>query len=179
MKRIAVIMGSPRKNGNTDRMVERFAKGAESAGNQVDVISLVGKKVAGCLGCNACKKNNGIICCQHDDMDDIYPRLAAADVIVAATPLYGWTASSQLKAVLDRLYTPYRNTFKVRKAALISVCAGTSEHLFDALKMEYSFWLDCFGLEDGGIATARGIREIGEIEGNPGLEAAEELGRTI
>lgn len=55
MKQILVIKGGGRENGNTAQLVKAFAKGAEDAGNHVEIVSLNKTIVNGCLGCNACR----------------------------------------------------------------------------------------------------------------------------
>lgn len=74
MKKILVVQGGGRANGNTAQLVSHFVKGAEGIGHSVEVISLVKNEVKGCLGC-----------------------------IVFASPLYFWTVSSRIKAFIERL----------------------------------------------------------------------------
>lgn len=54
MKKILIVQGGGRPNGNTAQLVNSFAKGAEESGHSVEIISLVKNEVKGCLGCNAC-----------------------------------------------------------------------------------------------------------------------------
>lgn len=179
MKNIVVVIGSPRKNGNTDILASSFIKGAKDAGNNVDVISVIGSNVAGCIGCDYCKRNDEHKCCQNDDMTDYYKRLANADVIVFATPIYFYNISSQLKAIIDRLHNPIRYTFKVKKLGLLAVCADKRDFVFGSTVQMYKDTLRYFSLEDGGIITVSGVGEKGDIIGNPLLEDAEKMGFSI
>ncbi|MDE6901231.1 MAG: flavodoxin family protein, partial [Lachnospiraceae bacterium] len=72
-KRIVILNGSPRKNGNTSALTAAFAKGAEEAGNQVTEFHLSGMKINGCIGCWQGGKDAGHPCSQRDDMEKIYP----------------------------------------------------------------------------------------------------------
>lgn len=54
MKKIFVVQGGGRPKGNTSKLVEQFVRGAEEAGHQVEIVSLLKEEVNGCLGCNAC-----------------------------------------------------------------------------------------------------------------------------
>ena len=80
-KNVLVLMGSPRKRGNTDRLSDELIRGAQEAGHQVEKIYLKDRKINGCLGCGACQRNGGP-CVQKDDMGDIYEKWLAADVVV-------------------------------------------------------------------------------------------------
>ena len=179
MKNIVVIVGSPRKNGNTELLADAFIEGARSAGNTVDKISVIGKKIGGCIGCNACCRDAEHRCIQHDDMEDCYRRLSAADAIVIATPIYFYGVSSQLKSLIDRLHNPIRNSFKVKKLGLLAVCADEKESVFDSVVTMYRSVLSYFSLADGGMVTVCGVSEKGDIAGHPKLKAAEEMGRGI
>lgn len=79
-----------------------FVKGAEEAGHEVEVVSLLKNEVKGCLGCNACRY--GKPCIQKDGFNSIVPKIENADMIVFASPLYFWTISSRLKAFIERFY---------------------------------------------------------------------------
>ena len=118
MSNIIVLSGSPRKGGNTDLLVDAFVKGAEK-NNNVEIVSVADYKVNPCIGCNSCFDRVGHECFQQDDMQVVYDKLKCADVIVVASPVYFYGVSAQLKAIIDRLHTPMRNDFKVKKLALI------------------------------------------------------------
>ena len=102
MKHILIVQGGGRANGNTARLAESFARGAESAGHSVETVSLIKNEVKGCLGCNACRY--GKPCVQKDSFNQLIPKIQWADCIVLASPLYFWTISSRLKAFVERFY---------------------------------------------------------------------------
>lgn len=178
MKNIVVVNGSPRKNGNTELLVNAFIKGAIRADNHVEVISVIKKHIKSCIGCNVCYKEVQK-CVHEDDMTACYEMLKEADIIVFATPIYFYGVSSQLKCLIDRLHNPIRNTFKVKKLALLAVCADSIPTVFDSVKIMYRSILDYFGLEDGGIITVFGVENIGDMIDNPSLNEAEALGERI
>ena len=108
---ILILFGSPRKGGNTELLAEAFAKGA-SAQHHVEIVSVRDYKVNPCLGCNACFKANGI-CAQKDDMTIIYEKMSQADMLVIASPVYFYSISAQLKAIIDRCHNPIRDSFHI------------------------------------------------------------------
>lgn len=179
MENVVVVTGSPRKGGNTELLAEALIKGIKDAGNAVDVISVRDESIHSCIGCNYCYSNEEHNCVFKDDMTKIYKKLASADVIVWATPIYFYGVSSQLKQLIDRLHNPIRETFKVKKLGLLAVCADDKEFVFDSVKIMYRDAIRYFSLNDGGIVTACGVKNIGDIKNNQKLAEAEEMGRSL
>ena len=175
---ILILSGSPRKGGNTDLLVEAFTKGA-SERNKVEVISVHDYKVAPCMGCNACFKNKDNTCVQKDDMTAIYDKMANADMLVVASPVYFYGLSAQLKAIIDRCHNPRRNTFRISKLALLLVGAATLPELFDSIITQYQLCINFFHLEDAGKILVRGAKDKGDIKNSEALRDAYELGRSL
>ena len=112
-------------------------------------------------------------------MIGIYEKLKAADILVVASPVYFYGISAQLKAVIDRLHTPVRNGFPIKKLALLLVGAAELPELFDAIKLQYQLILNFFHLEDAGMVLVRGVKDKGDIKGNAALKEARALGLSI
>lgn len=153
--KILILNGSPRPNGNTVAMAAAFAKGARENGHQVDVINVCRKKIAGCLACEYChKKDSGHErqCVQQDDMQEIYPLLDEAEMIVLASPVYYHSFSGQLQCAVNRIYALDKPKH-LKKAALI--LSSGSDHVYGGAIYEYqNSFLDYLHLEDMGIFTA-------------------------
>lgn len=99
-----ILMGSPRSDGNTIKLVEPFMDELEKNGQQTELIWLYGKKINGCEACRCCQRDWTKFGCKHDDdMQEIFDAVLAADVIVLALPIYCWGAPAPMKAALDRL----------------------------------------------------------------------------
>ena len=177
MSRIVVLAGSPRKNGNTDRLADAFVKGASDY-HDVEVISVHDYKVSPCSGCNTCFSSAGHACVQNDDMQLIYNKLSKADTVIIASPVYFYGISAQLKAVIDRLHNPIRNEFAIRRLGLILVGAATLPELFDAIITQYRLTLNFFHLEDAGMVLVRGAREKGDVR-EEDLEKAFRFGQSL
>ena len=173
---ILILSGSPRKGGNTDLLVEAFVKGA-SQRHHVEVVSVHDYKVNPCMGCNACFKSIDNICVQKDDMAMIYEKMAHADMLVIASPVYFYGISAQLKTIIDRLHNPIRDTFPIKKMALLLVGAATLPELFDSILTEYTLCLNFFKLEDAGRVLVRGVKDKGDIKNTNALNEAFELGQ--
>lgn len=178
MSNIVVLSGSVRKGGNTELLVQAFVDGAKK-NNSVEVISVADYNVHPCIGCNTCFDREGHECFQKDDMTKVYEKLKNADVLVAASPVYFYGISAQLKAVIDRLHTPMRNEFKIKRLALILVGAATLPELFDSIKIQYRLILNFFHLEDAGMVLVQGVKDKGDVNNSDGLQKAYELGKSM
>jgi multimeric flavodoxin WrbA len=105
---VAIIFGSPRKNGNTHILVEEARKGLADTDVRSEIFYLNEMNIKGCQACYYCKKNNVSECALKDDMQKIYEAIKAADGIIIASPIYFGGVTAQTKAWLDRLF-PFIN----------------------------------------------------------------------
>ncbi|MFC2003794.1 flavodoxin family protein [Chloroflexota bacterium] len=115
MKVLGVVC-SPRKDGNTEILVNEALVSAKDLGAEVELVTVVGKNIAPCDGCESCTKTGQ--CRIDDDMQDIYNKLLQSDGIIFGSPVYYWNVSSQAKAIIDRTFV-----FK-RKRQLRNKVAG-------------------------------------------------------
>lgn len=183
-RKICILNGSPRANGNTKALIESFTKGAEAAGNEVICFDLQKMNIHGCLGCCHGGKDADSPCVQKDDMQKIYPVYKAADVLVLASPMYYWGVSGQLKCAFDRLFavaelTPnYENPHK--DCVFLMSAEGDTDGNFAPVKAFYEGLLDNLSWKNLGIVYAGGNMEAGAVLQKPEqLKAAEDLGKSI
>lgn len=149
---ILVLNGSPRKEGNTAAMVEAFAEGAREAGHTVWSVAVCQKKIAGCLACEYCHTKGNGECIQKDDMQEVYPLLNQAEMIVLASPIYYHGFTGQLQCAINRIYALDKPK-NLRKAALIM--SSGSDHVYSGAIYEYqNSFLNYLQLEDMGIFSA-------------------------
>jgi len=159
-------------------LAHSFAEGARQH-NDVKVISVADHKVNPCSGCNYCYTSEGHRCIQNDDMNEIYDALRETDVLAVASPVYFYGISAELKAIIDRLHTPMRDTFPIKKAALLLVGATRVPKLFDPIVMQYNLTLEFFQIEDLGSVLVSGVKNERDISGNDSLKTAYDLGSSI
>jgi multimeric flavodoxin WrbA len=100
--RILGIIGSPRKNGNTEILMKEALKVASEAGYETEIFHLCGKQVAPCDACTGCFKTGK--CVIQDDMQELYSMMERADAIIFGSPVYFGSVSAQMKAVMDRTF---------------------------------------------------------------------------
>ena len=103
-KKVVIVKGSPRRNGNSAILADQVAAGAESVEAEVDVFYLHGMDIQPCDACDACRASMEDECIVEDDMQNIYPKLRQADTLVIASPVYWFTISAQTKLFIDRCY---------------------------------------------------------------------------
>ena len=101
MDKILGIIGSPRKNGNTDILVSQVLAGAKSAGAEIEALYLGDLDIHECNGCHACWRAQ--VCSKKDDMNPIYQKIAESDAFVFGTPVYWYGPTALMKAFIDRL----------------------------------------------------------------------------
>ena len=98
-----VLMGSPRKNGNTATLMKPFLEELSSHNVRGETIWLCDKRISHCTACRACQKDwTGFGCPSHDDAWEIFDKVLACDLVVLATPIYSWYCTPPMKALLDR-----------------------------------------------------------------------------
>ena len=149
---IMILQGSPRANGNTAWMAEEYRKAAEAAGHKVTLVDVAHKKIAGCLACEYCHGKGNGACVQKDDMQEIYPLLADAEVLVLATPIYYFTMSAQIQAPIQRIYN-MNKPGKLKKTALLA--SSYSPGVYDGAIGEYRGIIGYWVVEDTGSVTAK------------------------
>ena len=182
-KKIVILNGGPRLNGNTAALIQEFTEGAKENGNTVERFDLQKLVIHGCLGCCCGGKNPESPCVQKDDMEKIYPEYRSTDVLVLASPMYYWAVSGQLKTAIDRLFAitecdPNYQTPK-KEVVLLMAAEGTGEKN-DAPVLDYYHSLCGFlDWKDCGSIIAGGVFKIGDIAGHPALKKAYELGKSI
>lgn len=150
--KILVLNGSPHPNGNTTAMINAFVEGAQEKEHEITVIPVCEKKIAGCLACEYCHTKGGGHCIQKDDMQEIYPLLQEAEMIVLASPVYYHSFTGQLQCAVNRIYALDKPA-KLKKAALI--LSSGSEDVYEGAIYEYQHsFLEYLKLKDMGIFTA-------------------------
>lgn len=101
--RILGIMGSPRKGGNTEILLDAALEEAQKNGVNISKISLREKKISPCNGCLKCTRTGK--CVIKDDMHEIYEKMLESDGIIWTTPVYFWSMTSLTKITMDRTYS--------------------------------------------------------------------------
>ncbi len=167
MKKVIVISTSLRHGSNSDMLAEKFVEGAKAAGNEVEKISLVGKNIQFCKGCMGCQKLGR--CVIKDDVNDIMAKVLKADVM-----------SGQMKTLIDRMNAMYEQDYQFRDVYLLTTAAEDETETPKRAETGLTGWIDCYPKSRlAGTLFCGGVNDAREIEGNPKLQEAYELGKSI
>ena len=172
--KVLALIGSPRRRGNTDLLVEAAMGEAAKRGREGEKLYLYDYEIKPCVDCRACKQGEKV-CVLTGGMRDIYQKIDAADAIILGTPIYWYGPTAKMKLLIDRL-RPYvaNRRLEGKKTYLIapseegpSACGP----LVDSLKMSFKY----LGLVYAGEALIT-ANEKGEVTGKPGeMEKARRL----
>jgi multimeric flavodoxin WrbA len=180
------IMGSPRMGGNTDLLLDEALNGARSQGAEVEKIVVDKLNIAPCKEYYGCFRDGN--CVIRDDMDAIYTKLLSADRIIIASPMFFYSLSAQVKALIDRCQALWarRHVLKQetsvagRKGAFIAVGATRGKQLFDGSRLVVKYFFSAVGVAYSDELLVRGVDKKGEIKANPAaLSDALELGKRL
>lgn len=178
MKRVIVISTSLRHGSNSDLLADKFVEGALAAGHEVEKISLVGKNIQFCKGCLACQQLGR--CVIDDDVNAIMAKVLKADVVAWATPIYYYEMSGQMKTLIDRMNAMYPLDYQFRDVYLLTTAAEAEEQTPKRAEAGLTGWIDCYPKSRlAGTLFCGGVNQSRDIEGNPKLQEAFELGKKI
>lgn len=156
------IAGSPRRNGNSDRLLEAALAGAREAGARTETFVAAGSGVNPCRGCNACSLDG--VCIQRDAGDALYAAIESADAIVIASPVYFATVPGVLKVLYDRMQPFWARTHVLkqprpprRPGAILLVRAGGDPFGFDAAEATTRSVLAVLGIDVLGEVRIAGV----------------------
>ena len=134
---VCVLMGSPRKSGNTQALLRPFTGELEAAGCTCRTLRLYDMELLPCRACRTCQRGwTAFGCALHDDMQKVFDAVLACDLLVLATPIYSWYCTPPMKAVLDRLVYGMNKYYGEEKgpalwqgkpAALLTTCGYPPE----------------------------------------------------
>jgi multimeric flavodoxin WrbA len=181
------IMGSPRRNSNTEILLDKALEGAREAGAEVEKVLISKLKISPCLEIYACRKDGN--CAIKDDMQALYEKLVEADHIIFASPVFFYGITSQAKAVIDRCQALWvrrhvlgmgKEDKRERRGVFISVGATQGKKLFDGSVLTLKYFFDAIGVKYSGDLLIRGIDNKAQIDEHPAaLEDAFRLGQEL
>jgi multimeric flavodoxin WrbA/protein-tyrosine-phosphatase len=168
------LQGSPREGSNTDILLSTFLERAKKLGAGTEKIDIAGKKIEPCRECGTCERKG--FCIIDDEMQDIYPLLRKADLVIMATPIFFYGATAQMKALIDRSQALWSRTYvynlkdpgrKWRKGFLLAVGATKGKNLFEGVNLTAKYFFDAVGASFNGTLGYREIEASGSIEKHP------------
>ena len=174
--KVVAFNGSPRKEGNTAKLIGHVLSELEKEGIETEMVQLGGKSIHGCIACMKCFENKDKKCViEKDFVNDCIAKMAEADGIILATPTYFADLTPELKALIDRAgFVAKANDEMFRRkvgAAVVAVRRAGSIHAFDSINHFFtisqmiipgsSYWNVGMGLAEGDVENdEEGIRTM-------------------
>ena len=177
MKKVLILSGSPRKNGNSDILCDEFARGAAEAGNHVEKIRVAEKNIGFCRACYACRGTG--VCAIKDDMAEVLQKMIDADVLVLASPVYFYSIDAQLKALIDRTVARWLDV-KNKEFYYIVTAADSGKEAAETTLACFRGYADCVdGAIEKGVIYGMGVYEKGKVKDTAAMKEAYEMGRNV
>jgi len=179
------IAGSPRRHGNSDRLLDAALAGAKAAGAEVRTLVAANAALKHCLGCNACALTGE--CIQHDGGPAVYEAIDAADGIIVASPVYFAGVPSVLKTLLDRMQPYWARTYVLKRprpgrrpGAVLLARGGGDPYGSEHAEATVRSVLAVLDIDVLGVVRAVGVDGPGEVEAHPEpIEEARALGAQV
>ncbi|HBI14200.1 MAG TPA: flavodoxin [Desulfobulbaceae bacterium] len=185
--KVLVILGSPRKGGNTEILADRVVEGMKDGSADVELIRLADYRISPCLACGGCEKTG--CCVIQDDMQKLYPRIDSADRLILVSPIYFYGVTAFLKAFIDRCQALWSRKYLLRQPRqggvprigyLVSAAATKGEKIFDGAILTAKYGLDAMDFKYGGALLVKGVDRKGAVNDMADeLERARQFGRNI
>jgi len=181
------LQGSPRVKGNTNILLTTFLSEAERLGARTEDLDVAKKNITPCQECGVCEDKG--FCPIDDDMQEIYPLIRRADLIVMATPIFFYGPTAQMKALIDRSQALWARKYihrltdpgrKWRQGFLLALGATKGKNLFEGVSLTAKYFFDAVGASFDGSLTYNQIEGSGDITKHPtALADAKEKARTL
>ena len=177
-KNVLIISTSLRVGRNSETLAEAFAVGAKEANHQVEVVSLVNKKINFCIGCLSCQSTKE--CVIKDDSNEIVAKMKKADVIVFATPVYYYEMCGQMKTLLDRSNPLFSTDYSFRDIYLIATAADADDSAMVGVTAGLQGWIDCYEKTSlKGVIKGLDADAYDDIKKHPAYREAYEMGKNV
>lgn len=179
-KKIVVITGSPRKNGNSFAMTNAFIQAAEAKGHQVTRFDAAMQNVGGCHACETCFKT-GKACSFDDDFNTIAPAILEADAVVFTMPVYWYSIPAQIKGIIDKLFSFVVGGKDItgKACALIACCEEDDLSVLDGVRIPLERSAALIKWHMVGEVLVPGVLNAGDIEKTDGCAQAAALAEKI
>ena len=185
---ILIILGSPRKNGNSETLAQAVAGGIlQHPHATLEFIRLNDLHISPCQGCGGCNKTS--TCVIDDDMTPLYEKVDACDQLILVSPIYFYGLSAQCKIFIDRFQARWARKYlagvrfridEQRKGYLLATAATEGKKVFDGALLTARTFLDAIDLELGNSLLIRGVDQRGAVkERSEILEQATAFGKEI
>jgi len=169
--RVLGLSCSPRRQGNTDLLLNELLGGAEDQGAVTERLDACDLHIAPCRGCGVCGRTGR--CAIKDEMHQVYDRINTAHVIVLASPVYFYNVTAQCKILIDRCQALWSRKYVLKEKTtekqgfFLSVGATRGKKMFDCAALTVRYFFDAISATYSGHLFFREIDEKGAIRNHP------------
>jgi multimeric flavodoxin WrbA len=181
------ILGSPRREGNTEILLDEALRGASDHGGLCEKVILRDLKITPCLEIYKCAEDG--VCAIQDEMQGLFPKIIQAERLLLASPIFFYSVPALAKAMIDRCQSLWAKKYILklpvspiadRQGVFISVAATRGKKLFDGVRLTVQYFFDAIDVAYSDELFVRGADEKGEVRDQPeALKAAYDLGRRL
>lgn len=181
------ILGSPRREGNTEILLDEALRGASDHGGLCEKVILRDLKITPCLEIYKCAEDG--VCAIQDEMQGLFPKIIQAERLILASPIFFYSVPALAKAMIDRCQSLWAKKYILklpvspiadRKGVFISVGATRGKKLFDGVRLTVQYFFDAIDVAYSDELFVRGADEKGEVRDQPeALKAAYDLGQRL
>lgn len=181
------ILGSPRREGNTEILLDEALRGASDNGGLCEKVILRDLKITPCLEIYKCAEDG--VCAIQDEMQGLFPKIIQAERLLLASPIFFYSVPALAKAMIDRCQSLWAKKYILklpvspiaeRKGVFISVAATRGKKLFDGVRLTVKYFFDAIDVAYSDELFVRGADEKGEVRDQPeALKAAYDLGQRL
>lgn len=179
--KILALFCSPRREGNTELLLDELLKGASVEGADAEKVDACRLQIAPCSGCGTCETTGK--CSIEDQMQGVYDQIDVADAIVLASPIYFYNVTAQCKILIDRCQALWskkyilREKIRARKGFFLSVGGTKGKKMFDCAVLTVRYFFDAINATYSGHLFFKEIDKKGAIRNHPtALKEAYEAG---
>jgi len=168
---MVIVLGSPRRNGNSEVLAQAVADGFQSTGGTVEYIRLNDLAIRPCQGCGGCDKTG--VCVIKDEMVEVYDQVDRADRLLIVSPIYFYSLSAQTKIFIDRMQARWSRRYNLKKrfrenegrrGYLLATAATQGQKLFESSELMVRYALDAVDMECGESFLVRGVDDRGAVK---------------
>jgi multimeric flavodoxin WrbA len=187
--KVLVLLGSPRKKGNSEILTNAVLEGVKDAGGEPEIIRLCDLKISPCISCGGCDKTGK--CVVDDDMTPLYEKIITIDRIIISSPIFFYGVTAQTKAFIDRMQALWNRKRLLqkkgewvknpdRKGFFVSVAATSGARIFDGAILTVKYGFDAMDMQYAGGFFVTGPDKRGDMAKNEQkLTEAREAGRNF
>lgn len=175
-KKIVILLGSARKNGNSAAMAQAFMTAAQAKGHTVILHNAALMNVGGCHGCQTCY-STGKPCSFDDDFNRIADDILTANALVFAMPVYWYSIPGQIKNVIDKMFSLVIGGKDIsgKETALLACCEEADPAILNGVRIPYERTAALNKWYDVGHVLIPGVLEAGAIHKTDGEAQAAAL----